>query len=76
MNDKLTFILLLISAFSFGQIKIKGIVTDSIGVPLEAASVVAINKVSNSLETYSLTDENGFYNKLNNLLLIRFRLVL
>ena len=62
MNHKLTFTLLLISAFSFGQIKIKGIVTDSIGVPLEAASVVAINKVSNSLETYSLTDENGFYN--------------
>tara|TARA_A100001011_G_scaffold227098_1_gene235227 strand:- start:4168 stop:6876 length:2709 start_codon:yes stop_codon:yes gene_type:complete len=62
MNNKLTFTLLLISAFSFSQIKIKGIVTDSIGVPLEAASVVAINKVSNSLETYSLTDENGFYN--------------
>jgi len=62
MNHKLTFILLIISALSFGQIKIKGIVTDSIDVPLEAASVVAINKVSNSLETYSLTDENGFYN--------------
>ena len=58
---KLFFILLLISSNSFGQINIKGIISDSLQTPLQSASIVAINKASNALETYALSDEKGFY---------------
>ena len=61
MRFKISFILFLTITISFGQIKIKGIVSDSLEIPLEAASIVAINKVSNALETYALTDEKGYY---------------
>ena len=61
MRFKLSFILFLTITISFGQIKIKGIVSDSLEIPLEAASIVAINKISNALETYALTDEKGYY---------------
>ena len=61
MRFKISFILFLTITISFGQIKIKGIVSDSLGIPLEAASIVAINKISNALETYALTDEKGYY---------------
>ena len=61
MRFKISFILLLTITISFGQIKIKGIVSDSLEIPLEAASIVAINKISNALETYALTDEKGYY---------------
>ena len=58
---KLFFVLLLICSNSFGQINIKGIISDSLEIPLQSASIVAINKVSNALETYALSDEKGFY---------------
>ena len=61
MRVIISFILLLTITISFGQIKIKGIVSDSLEIPLEAASIVAINKISNALETYALTDEKGYY---------------
>ena len=61
MRFIISFILLLTITISFGQIKIKGIVSDSLEIPLEAASIVAINKISNALETYALTDEKGYY---------------
>ncbi|MDG1686515.1 MAG: TonB-dependent receptor [Flavobacteriaceae bacterium] len=61
MRFKISFILLLTITISFGQIKIKGIVSDSLEIPLEAASIVAINKISNALEAYALTDEKGYY---------------
>ena len=61
MRFKISFILFLTITISFGQIKIKGIVSDSLGIPLEAASIVAINKISNALEAYALTDEKGYY---------------
>ena len=58
---KLFFVLLLICSNSFGQINIKGIISDSLEIPLQSASIVAINKASNALETYALSDEKGFY---------------
>ena len=61
-QNKLFFIFFLVYSISFGQIKIKGIVSDSLEIPLQAASIVAINNTSNSLEAYALTDENGYYN--------------
>ena len=41
MRFKISFILFLTITISFGQIKIKGIVSDSLEIPLEAASIVA-----------------------------------
>lgn len=64
MRFKISFVLFFTITISFGQIKLKGIVSDSLETPLVAASIVAINKVSNALETYALTDEKGYY-KLN-----------
>ena len=55
------FFVLLIYSNSFGQINIKGIISDSLEIPLQSASIVAINKASNALETYALSDEKGFY---------------
>ena len=38
-----------------------GKVTDSIGTPLELANIILINSESNSLETFSMSDDNGNY---------------
>lgn len=43
------------------QVKMQGVVKDSIGNPLELANVIAINKESNALESYAITDNKGFY---------------
>ena len=55
---------LLLSIASYGQVKLEGIVKDSLKVPLESASLVAIDQKTNNLESYVLTDINGKY-KLN-----------
>ena len=62
MHNKFYFFFLVFCSLSYGQIILKGVVSDSLEIPLEAASIVAINKLSNALETYALTDENGAYN--------------
>ena len=55
---------LFLSFTSYGQVKLEGIVKDSLKVPLESASLVAIDQKTNNLESYVLTDINGKY-KLN-----------
>ena len=65
MNIKYFFLLFfLIATNSFSQVSFKGIVKDSIGNPLELANVIAIDKSTNLLESYSITDQTGTY-KLN-----------
>jgi len=63
---KKLFIILLLLAVqqSFAQIKLEGVVKDSIGNPLELANVIAINQTSNTLESYAITNDQGRY-KLN-----------
>ncbi len=61
MKKYITATFLVIGFFSFAQIKISGIVKDSIGNPLEMANVIAINTEDNSLEGYSVTDDKGLY---------------
>ncbi len=57
---KLIFVALLcVASATFAQVKLSGVVKDSIGTPLELANVIAINKVSNALESYAVTDANG-----------------
>ena len=43
------------------QIKMQGIVKDSIGQPLELANVIAINQSTQALESYSITSADGKY---------------
>ena len=63
---KYTFItiLLFVATSSFAQIKIEGIVKDSIGNPLELANIIAINQESKTLDSYGITNDTGKY-KLN-----------
>ena len=62
---RLIFMLLLLAASqSFAQIKLEGVVKDSIGTPLELANVIAINQDTNKLESYAITNEQGRF-KLN-----------
>ncbi|WP_298343385.1 TonB-dependent receptor [uncultured Algibacter sp.] len=53
--------LLLVTHLSFTQVKMQGIVKDSIGSPLELANVIAINQESKTLQSYGITDQKGFY---------------
>jgi len=43
------------------QIKMSGVVKDSIGTPLELANVIAINKATQALESFAVTDSKGKY---------------
>ena len=57
---KLLFITMLaFSALSFAQVTFRGTVKDSIGAPLELANVIAINKATNALESYGITNDKG-----------------
>lgn len=51
----------LISLSQQAQIKMQGIVKDSIGQPLELANVIAINQSTQALESYSITGADGKY---------------
>ncbi|MCB0471420.1 MAG: carboxypeptidase-like regulatory domain-containing protein [Flavobacteriaceae bacterium] len=43
------------------QIKMEGVVKDSVGNPLELANVIAINQQTNKLDSYAITDSKGHY---------------
>src|SRR5690606_8089990 len=43
------------------QIKVEGVVRDSIGNPLELANVIAINQETKALESYGITNDQGRY---------------
>ena len=64
MKLKVTLWLLLFTTSVFSQIKLEGVVKDSIGNPLELANVVAINQETNILDSYGITNDAGRY-KLN-----------
>jgi hypothetical protein len=61
MKHILTAILLLAGCSTFGQIKIEGVVRDSIGNTLELANVIAINQETNKLDSYGITNDEGRY---------------
>ena len=64
MKHILTAILLLVVSTTFAQIKVEGVVKDSIGNPLELANVIAINQETKALDSYGITNDKGRY-KLN-----------
>lgn len=54
-------LLLLVASNSYTQIKVEGVVSDSLNTPLELANVVAINQETKGLESYGITNEQGNY---------------
>jgi len=61
MKTYLTLAIVLISSIGLSQVKLQGVVRDSLGTPLELANVIAINKQSSALESFSVTTEDGKY---------------
>ena len=64
MKHFLTALLFIVVCTSYAQIKVEGIVKDSLGGPLELANVIAINQDTKALDSYGITNEEGRY-KLN-----------
>lgn len=64
MKLKITTLLLLIVSAAFSQIKLEGVVKDSIGNPLELANVIVINQETKALDAFGITNDLGRY-KLN-----------
>jgi len=61
MKKILTLLTLLVAINSLAQVKMSGVVKDSIGQPLELANVIAINQETKALESYGITDAKGSY---------------
>ena len=59
MKTYLTLAIVLISSIGLSQVKLQGVVRDSLGTPLELANVIAINKQSSALESFGVTAEDG-----------------
>ncbi|MBG7631099.1 MAG: carboxypeptidase-like regulatory domain-containing protein [Bacteroidetes bacterium] len=45
----------------FSQIKFDGIVKDSIGSPLELSNIIVLNQETNTLASYAITNEKGYF---------------
>jgi len=56
-----TFVLLLTTNLTFSQIKMEGLVKDSLNNPLELANVILINKETSALESFAISNANGEY---------------
>ncbi|MGF1555508.1 TonB-dependent receptor [Paucihalobacter sp.] len=61
MNKFFVLLVMLVAGQSFAQIKMQGVVKDSIGSPLELANVIAINTETNTLDAYAITNDKGRY---------------
>ncbi|WP_299114401.1 TonB-dependent receptor [uncultured Winogradskyella sp.] len=61
MKKLLVLLCFVVAGSTFAQIKMQGVVKDSIGKPLELANVIAINQKTNALESYAITNDKGKY---------------
>ena len=61
MKKLISILLFLTATLSFAQIKMQGVVKDSIGSTLELANIIAINQDTNALESYAITNDQGKY---------------
>ncbi|MBQ0788202.1 MAG: TonB-dependent receptor, partial [Oceanihabitans sp.] len=61
MKNIITLLICLIVSSTFAQVRVEGIVKDSIGNPLELANVVAINQETKALDSYGITNDTGRY---------------
>lgn len=60
---KKTFLIVFLCSINilFSQIKFDGVVKDSLGSPLELANIIVLDQETNTLDSYSITDERGYY---------------
>ncbi len=61
MKKILLIAILMVSGISSAQIKLSGIVKDTIGNPLEMANVIALDTVSKKISSYGFTDAKGYF---------------
>ncbi len=61
MKNIITLLICLVVSSTFAQVRVEGIVKDSIGNPLELANVVAINQETKALDSYGITNDTGRY---------------
>jgi len=55
-------LLLTVSLFSYAQnVRLEGTIKDSTGTALEMANIMAVNKATNAMESYAITDDTGRY---------------
>ncbi len=59
MKNTLFMLLCFIAQTTIAQIQFDGTVKDSLGKPLELANVIALNKATNALESYGITNNEG-----------------
>ncbi|MBT8304925.1 MAG: carboxypeptidase-like regulatory domain-containing protein, partial [Bacteroidia bacterium] len=59
MKNNFCIVLLLVAYTSIAQVKLEGVVRDSLNKPLELANVIAINQETSALESYGITDAAG-----------------
>ncbi|MEM1339118.1 MAG: carboxypeptidase-like regulatory domain-containing protein [Bacteroidota bacterium] len=48
-----------LAVIGYGQIKLEGVVRDSLNTPLELANVIAISEATNALTSYGITNDAG-----------------
>ncbi|WP_111309362.1 TonB-dependent receptor [Confluentibacter sediminis] len=61
MKKLIFLVTVLVATSSYAQIKLEGVVKDSLGSPLELANVIAINQQTQKLDSYGITNEKGYY---------------
>lgn len=61
MKKIFVIIIFMVSMTNNAQVKLTGIVKDSIGSPLEMANVIAIDTVTKAIASFGFTDSKGFY---------------
>lgn len=59
MKHIITFLLLMAVGMLHAQVKLEGVVKDSLGAPLELANVIAVNKETKALDSYGITNDQG-----------------
>jgi hypothetical protein len=64
MKKLLVLTIILVTGIASAQVKLTGVVKDSVGTPLEMANVIAINKLTKKMASYGFSDAKGRY-KLN-----------
>jgi len=59
MKSTLIYLSLIITSISFSQVRLEGVVKEPSGIILDNANVMAINKATNAMDAYAITDGQG-----------------
>ena len=61
MNKILLFFLLFFTSFVYSQVRFEGVITDSMGNTIMGANVIAVEKESQILDGFGISNNSGFY---------------